>query len=113
MKGCAVRPGVGWSISRHRKVTTWARLQSRVGPNWVALMPEVMPVSTAHRTAFSYQLPFCTSVKTLLLIFGSGHPAARQRKVTTWARLQICVGPNSVALMPEVMPSPTAQRTGV
>ena len=48
----------------------------------------VMPFSTAQRTASVYQLPAATSVKGFFTFLGAGDPAARHRKVTTWARLQ-------------------------
>ena len=51
----------GLPAALYRKVTTVARLQEMPGPKWVASTPEVMPFSTAQRTAFSYQHPAGTS----------------------------------------------------
>jgi len=47
----------------------------------------------------------------ILLAAGFGEPAERQRKVTVCARVQESLGLNVSALVPEVIPFSTAQRT--
>ena len=51
-----VSRGANWvtrdyAMVRYRNVTTWARLQFSVGLKVVAVLPLVIPFSTAHRTA--------------------------------------------------------------
>ena len=45
------------------------------------------------------------------LVLGVGEPAARHRKVTACARVQVPFGSKVVAFVPLVMPLPTAQTT--
>lgn len=56
MKKCCLegtRSGSAWpqAMSRYRKVTICARVQGLLGEKAVALVPVVMPHSTAQRTA--------------------------------------------------------------
>ena len=44
---------LGVYLARYRKETIWARLQVVFTPKMLALMPLVMPFSTAHLTAGS------------------------------------------------------------
>ena len=44
-------------------------------------------------------------------IYFEGYCASRYMKVTIWARVQGALGLNVVALVPEVIPSATAQAT--
>ena len=102
--------GALWAF--HRKVTIWARVQGASGEKVEAEVPEVMPFSTAHSTAVSYQLPAFTSEKEWAVLLGAGEPAAFHRKVTAWARVQEALGPKVLAVRPEVMFLSTAQATG-
>jgi hypothetical protein len=47
----------------------------------------------------------------LLVPLGFGQPAARQRKVTTWPRVQVPSGAKVVSVVPFVISFSTAQRT--
>ena len=46
----------------------------------------------------------------MVSLLSSGEPAAHQRKVTAWARVQGALGLKVVAVVPVVMPFFTAQR---
>ncbi len=60
---------------------------------------------------------YCISIVSVRIHVGkaaagdSRVPAARYRKVTVWARVTVISGAKVVALVPEVMPFETAQRT--
>ena len=49
---CCLFIALDYSVSAlQRKVTIWARVQSLLGLKVVAVVPAVIPFSTAHRTA--------------------------------------------------------------
>ena len=73
-------------------------------------VPWVIPSSTAQRTASRKESSDFTSEKAASPV-GAGEPAARQRKLTTWARLQAAPGLKRSGVVPLVMPLDTAHWT--
>ena len=85
---------------RYRKVTAWALVQIKFGEKLTAEAPLVTSFSRAQSTASRYQAPSFTSRKGHSVCSGPGLPAARQRKVTIWARVQAALGEKKSAPKP-------------
>ena len=81
-----------------------------MGPNFPSPMPPVTSFSFAQMMGVEYQSASPTSTNSLLALT-AGLPFAAHRKVAIWALVQVCSGPNSVAVTPVVMPFSTAHRT--
>ena len=110
--GCGLHIGKGIGCTRcrefserHRNATIWAREQVMLGLNVVSLVPLVMPFPTAQHSIVVVALPG-TSVKGMVRVSGFGLPAARHRKVTACARVQMPSGEKWVSSVPLVMPFP-------
>ena len=81
------------------------------GEKVLAEVPAVMPIFTAHATAWAYQASGATSMKGELAVLTVGLPMERHRKVTAWLRVTVLAGEKVLAEVPVVTCFCTAQVT--
>lgn len=112
--GISLKPaiffGLGLPAARQIKVTAWALVQPFPGLNFPWPVPLVTPLATAQLMALWNSWDLGMSVNSLV-IFTSGLPLERYRKVTIWSRVQVFPGANYLVLMPLVMLFCTAHKT--